>query len=307
MGELLPIDYYHVVFTIPKELNDLGLRNKEQFYKILFDVSAATLLTIAKDPKHLGALIGFFSILHTWGQDLMFHPHIHCVVTGGGLNEDSEWISTKPGFFLSVRVLSRLFRRLFLEALKSAFQNNLFKFPGMIAGLEAPTAFQALLAPLGNIEWVVYAKPPFGGPSQVLEYLGRYTHRVAISNQRLVEYKDGMVSFQYKKYDSDDSQKSRCMTITDDEFIRRFLLHSLPPGFQRIRHYGLLASRNKKKNLARCREQLNADTGGLLPTVVQVQAAVAELLEVARGCPVCKLGVMVRIGIIAPVCLWDSS
>ena len=306
-GELLPIDYYHVVFTIPMQLNDLALRNKKLFYKILFNTSAATLKTIAKDPKHLGAQIGFFSILHTWGQDLKFHPHIHCVATGGGLNEDSQWISCKPGFFLCVKVLSRLFRRLFLEAIQSAFQKELFTFPGKIAGLEDPDAFQKLLEPLKEIEWVVHAKPPFGGPLHVLEYLGRYTHRVAISNQRILDHKDGLVTFQYKKYNSADSHKSRQMTIPAEEFIRRFLLHSLPPGFQRIRHYGLFASRNKKKNLALCRKQLHADTDGLLPSVVQVQRVVAELLEVARGCPVCKVGVMVRVGIVAPVYRWDSS
>lgn len=307
-AELLPIDYYHVVFTIPEQLNDLALRNQALFFKLMFETSAATLQTIAADPKHLGAQIGFFSILHTWGQDLRFHPHIHCVATGGGVSPDrSQWVGCKPGFFLPVRVLSALFRRLLLEALDQAFRNQLLLFPGTIAHLEDPAAFRTLLQPLKHIDWVVHAKPPFGGPVQVLQYLGRYTHRVAISNERILAFDKGQVTFQYKKYHSADSHKSRRMTISAEEFIRRFLLHSLPPGFQRIRHYGLFASRNKKQNLSLCRELLNATTDGLLVCAAQVQEVVAQILEVCRNCPVCHAGLMIRTEIIGKVRRCDSS
>jgi hypothetical protein len=221
--ELLPIDYHHVVFTIPEPLNDLVLRNKPQLYKILFAASAATLQTIAADPRHLGAQIGFFSVLHSWGQNLLFHPHIHCVATGGGISLDgTRWVSAKPGFFLPVRVLSRLFRRLFLEAVEDAFRSGLLAFPGAIAGLRQPAAFAQLIASLKQVEWVVYSKPPFGGPLRVLEYLGRYTHRVAIDNRRILNVADGKVTFQYKQYRSADAHKSRTMTVDADEFIRRF-------------------------------------------------------------------------------------
>ena len=311
-GELLPIDYYHVVFTIPAQLNDLALRNQQLFFKLMFETTAAALRIIAIDPKHLGAEIGFFSILHTWGQNLLFHPHIHCVVTGGGLNHrHSQWIHCKPKFFLPVKVLSAEFRGLLLEALELAFQNNQLQFPGQIAALANPSVFRALIEPLKKIKWVAYAKAPFGGPLQVLEYLGRYTHRVAISNQRILAVDGDQVTFQYKNYHSADSQKSRRMTISAEEFIRRFLLHSLPPGFQRIRHYGLFASRNKKNNLALCRQLLHADTDGLLPSITQVQAhgktVVDRLLAACRDCPVCHTGLMVRTRIIAPVRWADSS
>ena len=307
-AELLPIDYYHVVFTIPEQLNDLALRNQSLFYKLLFETTAATLQTIAADPKRLGAKIGFFSILHTWGQNLLFHPHIHCVVTGGGVSPDhSQWIRCKPGFFLPVRVLSALFRRLLLEALDRAFRHQQLQFPGTIAALADPAAFAALLQPLKRIDWVVHAKPPFGGALQVLQYLGRYTHRVALSNQRILAFDHGEVTFQYKDYRSSNPQKSRRMTIAADEFIRRFLLHSLPPGFQRIRHYGLFASRKKKENLALCRQLLDATTDGLLPSIAQVQAVVAELLEQSRECTCCHAGLMIRTRILTPVRGWNSS
>ena len=304
----MPIDYYHVVFTIPEQLNDLALRNQSLFYKLLFETTAATLQTIAADPKRLGAKIGFFSILHTWGQNLLFHPHIHCVVTGGGVSPDhSQWIRCKPGFFLPVRVLSALFRRLLLEALDRAFRHQQLQFPGTIAALADPAAFAALLQPLKRIDWVVHAKPPFGGPLQVLQYLGRYTHRVALSNQRILAFDHGEVTFQYKDYRSSNPQKSRRMTIAADEFIRRFLLHSLPPGFQRIRHYGHFASRKKKESLALCRQLLDATTDGLLPSIAQVQAVVAELLEQSRECTCCHAGLMIRTRILAPVRGWNSS
>lgn len=299
-GELLPIDYYHVVFTIPEQLNPLALQNKAVFYKLLFDTTAATLQTIALDPKHLGAEIGFFSILHTWGQSLTHHPHIHCVVTGGGLRPDhSGWVHCRPGFFLSVRVLSRLFRRLFLQALQKAFDKQDLSFHGVLTALGHPQAFRALLAPLAKCEWVVYAKPPFGGPGQVVEYLGRYTHRVAISNHRLRNVEDGQVTFQYKQYRSKKAHQQREMTVSADEFIRRFLLHSLPPGFQRIRHYGLLASRGKLAMLALCRRHLNAPPPEPLPAAEAKAAMQAQLLAPVLRCPQCLIGVMVRIQFFA--------
>ena len=201
-GELLPIEYFHLVFTIPEQLNALALQNQKVVYKILFETSAKTLTTIAADPKHLGAQIGFFSILHTWGQNLLHHPHVHCVVTGGGLSPDGNWISCRPGFFLSVRVLSRLFRRQFLEAIEAAFSLGKLVFCGELAGLGE--CFPTLLANLRRLEWVVYAKPPFGGPLQVIEYLGRYTHRVALDNGRIEAVDDQRVSFQYRDYRSKD-------------------------------------------------------------------------------------------------------
>ena len=306
-GELLPIDYHHVVFTIPQQLNDLVLRNKPLLYKILFAASASTLQAIAADPRHLGARIGFFSVLHSWGQNLLFHPHIHCVATGGGISLDgTRWISTRPGFFLPVRVLSRLFRRLFLEALEDAFRQQLIRFPGKVASLAEPGAFLKLTASLKRVEWVVYSKPPFEGPHRVLEYLGRYTHRVAIDNRRILNVGDGEVTFQYKQYRSASAHKSRTMTLDADEFIRRFLLHTLPPGFARIRHYGLLAGRTKKRNLAYCRELLKIPADTLLPTALQVQAALSEIETDSRRCPACRIGNMFRIAVIAPV-RQDSS
>jgi hypothetical protein len=304
-GELLPVEYFHVVFTIPEQLNALALQNQQTVYKILFQASARTLETIAADPRHLGARIGFFSILHTWGQNLLHHPHIHCVVTGGGISLDGQsWISCRPGFFLSVRVLSRLFRRLFLEALQRAFSSQQLQFFGSIAGLS--DVFPQLLDELASREWVVYAKPPFGGPRQVIDYLGRYTHRVAIDNHRILAMDDDRVSFQYKDYRSRDRYKARHMTVTAEEFIRRFLLHTLPAGFQRIRHYGLLASRNKKAMLVLCRGLLNAD---LLPSAEQI-AACLPVMPMVTICPVCRVGQMIRIELL-PCFPWlpamDSS
>ena len=232
-AELLPIAYFHVVFTIPEQLNPLALQNKKVFYDLLFTTTAATLQTIARDPKHLGAEIGFFSILHTWGQTLTHHPHIHSVVTGGGLRPDrTGWIHSRQRFFLSVRVLSRLFRRLFLEALEKAFEKERLSFHGNLTPLAQPDSFRALPGPLRHREWVVYSKPPFGGPQQVIDYLGRYTHRVAISNHRIQNVENGQVTFQYKQYRAEDGNQDREMTVPAEEFIRRFLLHSLPPRCQ---------------------------------------------------------------------------
>jgi hypothetical protein len=313
-----------VVFTVPQQLNDLILRNKPLLYKILFAASADTLQTIAADPRHLGAQIGFFSVLHSWGQNLLFHPHIHCVATGGGISLDgTRWISSKPGFFLPVRVLSSLFRRLFLEALEDAFRENRLCFPGKISALQEPAAFFELTASLRRGAWVVltrggdeqpalswirctfrlrlWSKPPFGGPQRVLEYLGRYTHRVALDNRRILDVRDGKVTFQFKQYRSANAHKSRSMTLAVDEFIRRFLLHSLPPGMPRIRHYGLFAGRTKRRNLSRCRELLEIPAENLLPSAAQIQAAILPIPDSLRRCPACLIGIMIRIARIAPL------
>lgn len=299
-SELLPAPYFHVVFTIPKQLNALALQNKAVLYGILFQASGQTLLTIARDPKHLGANIGFFSILHTWGQNLLHHPHVHSVVTGGGLSLDGKnWIGCRPGFFLSVRVLSRLFRRLFLKALRQAWLSAKLTFHGSLRALGDQAGFQRLLQTLGRQEWVVYAKPPFGGPAQVLAYLGRYTHRVAISNNRLLRADGDHVKFRYKNYRAQHGGRVRTMTLEVDEFIRRFLLHTIPPGFQRIRHYGLLASRNKRTTLAQCRQLLSGAGGpGILPAEAGETPVQSD--HKVQPCPVCRTGEMRRVEILPP-------
>jgi len=301
LRELLPIPYFHVVFTVPPAVADIALQNKRAVFQILFRASAETLLTIAADPKHLGATIGFFSILHTWGQNLLFHPHVHCVVTGGGLSPARDaWVSTRPNFFLSVRVLSRLFRRLFLDALHHAYAKGDLRFHGKLAALSDPEVLQTYLAPARHSEWVVYAKPPFGGPAQVIEYLGRYTHRVALSNQRLLSFQNQQVTFQHKDYRSGDPQRWRSMTLAVEEFVRRFLLHVLPPGFQRIRHYGLLTNRSRAGNLTRCRQLLLGVRSELLPAVAQIAAMRTLIVAGAARCPVCQIGQMRRISQIPP-------
>jgi len=297
-AELLPVEYFHVVFTIPEELARIAFYNKEVVYGILFRAASETLLTIAADPKHLGAGIGFFAILHTWGQNLLHHPHVHCVVPGGGLSPDYDrWISCLPGFFLPVRVLSRLFRRLFLEALERAFQNTDLVFFGDLEPLREAAEFTRYLAPLRAAEWVVYCKPPFGGPQRVLEYLGRYTHKVAISNRRILSMHNGVVSFLWKDY---RDGKSKVMAVTVEEFIRRFLIHTLPPGFPRIRYFGYLANRHRAGKLALCRQLLSAPVGALLPQPADCRL----MLQTFPGapswrCPQCQVGTMIRIGITA--------
>jgi hypothetical protein len=255
-AELLPeVEYFHVVFTIPESIAAIAYQNKKALYDILFRTSAETLRTIAADPKHLGAEIGFITLLHTWGQNLQHHPHVHCVVPGGGVAPDSEhWISCRPGFFLPVRVLSRLFRRLFLEQLRHAFDTSVLHFYGKLEPLADAQAFSAFLAPAAQAEWVVYAKPPFGDARHVLDYLGRYTHRVAISNNRLIRFDGSDVIFRWKDYKHASAHKT--MTLTADEFIRRFLLHVLPDGFKHIRSYGLLANCHRAARLATCRRLL---------------------------------------------------
>jgi hypothetical protein len=308
-AELLPCEYFHVVFTLPEPLMPLALQNKRQMYGLLFRATAETLQSIAADPKHLGAQIGFFCILHTWGQTLTAHPHLHCVVPGGGLSLDgSRWVACRPGFFLPVRVLSRRFRTLYLRYLEQAYAAGKLQFHGKLEQLSEPLAFARYLAPLRQSEWVVYSKPPFGGPERVLDYLGRYTHRVAISNNRLKELKDGQVTFAYKDYKHEHRQK--LMTLSANEFLRRFLLHILPDGFQRIRHYGLFGNRHRAENLTRCRELLQVPAP-VLPQDHDYRERCRQLTgQDLRQCPQCKKGQMVRIAVLgagAVITGWDSS
>jgi hypothetical protein len=295
-GELLPVEYFHVVFTVPEQIARLAFYNKAVVYGILFRAAAETLLTIARDPKHLGAEIGFFGILHTWGQNLLHHPHVHFVVPGGGIGADGNWVRCRPGFFLPVRVLSRLFRRLFLQALLKAFENHQIEFFSQLEPLKDQTAFRAFLDPLRKSEWVVYAKKPFGGPQTAIQYLGRYTHRVALSNDRILGVSEGRVTFQWKDYRGKDRHKSRTLTLNAEEFIRRFLIHTLPPGFQRIRYFGLMANRHRKQTLALCRELLTGPGNPLLPAVTQCLALWRARTTLERlRCPKCCSGLLIRI------------
>jgi len=311
-ADLLPVEYFHVVFTLPQPIACIAFYNPDTLYNILFRATAETLLTLAGDPKHLGAGIGFFAVLHTWGQNLLHHPHLHCIVPGGGLSPDHQrFIACRPGFFLSVRVLSRLFRRLFLKALDQAFENGQLHFFGDLEPLHAPAAFLSYLAPLRQAEWVVYSKPPFGGPQQALQYLGRYTHRVAISNPRLVSHQDGRVSFQWKDYRHKHKRNSQLMTLDAAEFIRRFLLHTLPPGFQRIRHFGFLANCHRKVKLTLCRQLLAAPLLGPLQPAKCPQR-LHEILEKplircphCNICPHCGIGTLLRIAIL-PRYAWPA-
>jgi hypothetical protein len=307
-AELLPVEYFHVVFTVPEEVARIAFYNQETVYSILFRAVSETLLTIARDPQHLGCEIGFFAILHTWGQNLLHHPHIHCVVPGGGLSPDHErWISCKPGFFLPVQVLSELFRRLVLEALKEAFPQGKLRFFGEIESLRTEAAFLESLDWLSQIDWVAYAKPPFGGPQQALEYLARYTHRIALSNDRLLAVSQGEVTFQWKDYRSEHKQKSRKMTLAADEFIRRFLIHTLPPGFQRIRHFGFLANRCRKQKLALCRRLLATPATELLPSAAQCLVLLAVLATPpSTSCPQCGAGVLLRTSVL-PAYFWPAK
>src|SRR6266516_504517 len=256
-ADLLPVPYFHVVYTLPAQIADIAYQNKAVIYDLLFKASAETTLTIAADPKHLGARIGFMSVLHTWGSALTHHPHVHMVVPGGGLSPDgSKWIACRPRYFLTVQVLSALFRRLFLEMLVAAHLSGRLQFIGEHARLTDKAAFAAYLAPLREINWVVYAKEPFAGARQVLRYLSRYTHRIAISNHRLLSADEKAVTFKYKDYRIEGPARYKTMTLATHEFIRRFLIHVLPKGFHRIRHYGLFASTCRADNIARARELL---------------------------------------------------
>jgi len=297
-AELLPVPYFHIVFTLPQVIGEIGFQNKAVVYNILFSAAAETLRTIGADPKHLGAEIGVVAVLHTWGQALTHHPHLHCVVPGGGLSLDGErWIACRPGFFLPVRILSRLFRRLFLERLRDAFDAGQLKFFSDLAHLAEPAAFANHIKPLATAEWVVFAKRPFGGPEQVLAYLGRYTHRVAIANSRLLTFQDGRVSFRWKDYRHHDRQ--RVMTLDAGEFIRRFLLHVLPAGFHRIRHYGFLANGHRAAKLSLCRRILDVPTAPATGNTGECfdDGANRHQEDGFRRCPCCG-GHMAILGLI---------
>jgi putative transposase/transposase-like zinc-binding protein len=286
-AELLRVPYFHVVFTLPAAIADIAFQNKAVIYDLLFKASAETLITIAADPKHLGARIGILSVLHTWGSALTHHPHVHMIVPGGGFSLDGKsWVSCRPDFFLPVRVLSRLFRRLFLEKLVAAHTAGQLQFFGDHASLVDPQAFADYLAPLRKSEWVVYSKRPFGGPEEVLRYLARYTHRVAISNQRLIALDNDAVTFKWKDYRLDGRERYKRMTLATHEFIRRYLIHVLPAGFHRIRYYGLLATPSRAGNIARARKLLGPP---ILP-IEAIKAASSELNEPQPPkypCPCC--------------------
>jgi hypothetical protein len=295
---------------VPEEIAAIALQNKRAVYGILFHATAETLRLIAADPEHLGAEIGFFAVLHTWGQNLVHHPHLHCVVPGGGLSPDGKrWISCRPDFFLPVRVLSRLFRRLFLEALQKAFDSGKLRFSASLEALGDRQAFVRYLSPLKKAEWVVYAKRPFAGPQQVLNYVGRYTHRVAISNDRLLDIENDRVRFVWKDYRDNNEQKT--MDLPAEEFIRRFLLHVLPDGFQRIRYYGFLSNRHRDEKLALCRQLLEMPPSDRNPVAPDEPSDYCRLYEQLTGhslkqCPVCQQGRMVEVEILAPT-LGDTS
>ena len=286
-GLLLPVEYHHVVFTLPQALGPLALQNPRVLYGLLFSAAWQTVRELALDPHYLGAEVGLLAVLHTWGQTLCHHPHVHCVVTGGGLACDvrgrpespPRWRSCRPGFFLPVRVLSRLFRGKFLAGLRAAYAAGRLAMHGRCAGLAEPSAFAALVTPLYGQEWVVYAKPPVGGPAQVLKYLARYTHRVALSNARLLSLADGAVTFRYKDYA--DERRAKTLTLAADEFLRRFLMHVLPRGFMKVRHYGLLANRYRAAKLRDCRRLL------LVVLVAAVLAGAGQQPAEPRRCPSC--------------------
>jgi hypothetical protein len=305
-AELLDVPYFHVVFTVPEEIAATALQNKKVVYDILFRVTAETLTTIAGDPKHLGARIGFFAVLHSWGQNLMFHPHLHCVVPGGGPSPDGDhWVSCRPDFFLPVRVLSRLFRRLFLEALRKAFDAGKLQFFGTLGLLRDRSAFTRYLAPLKKLRWIVYAKAPFAGPEQVLDYVGRYTHRVAISNNRLLDIDNDQIRFRWKDYRHGDQVKT--MTLASEEFIRRFLLHVLPNGFRRIRYYGFLGNRHRQENLVLCRRLLGMQMAESTTVGLPTETNYLDRYEALTGrslrqCPQCGRGSMIVVQILARLC-----
>jgi hypothetical protein len=295
-AELLPVPYFHVVFTLPAAIAAIAYHNKAHVYGILFRAASETLLTIAADPRHLGARIGITAVLHTWGSAMTHHPHLHCIVPGGGLSPDGkQWISCRPGFFLPVRVLSRLFRRLFLDKLAAAHRDGSLRFFGEHVGLADPDQFAAYLAPLRKIEWVVYAKRPFAGPEAVLAYLSRYTHRVAISNSRLVAFDGRTVTFTWKDYRAKAADRQKLMTLGATEFIRRFLLHVLPTGFHRIRHYGLSANGGRADNLTRARELLKVEP----PADQSLTEPHDPAQPVTRPCPNCGAP-MIVIDTFAP-------
>ncbi len=287
-ADLLPVGYFHLVFTLPAEIAPIAYQNKSVVYDLLFRMSSETLLTIAADPKHLGARIGITAVLHTWGSAMTHHPHVHMIVPGGGISLDgTHWVRCRPGFPLPVRVLSRLFRRLFLTRLAAAHAAGRLVFFGELDGLRGREAFAAYLAPLRRKNWFVYAKPPFAGPEAVLAYLARYTHRVAIANSRLVALDERGVTFRYKDYRQNGQARYRTMTLAPDEFIRRFLLHVLPKGFHRIRHYGLLASATCKANIARAKELIAAPLSSIDPSTEHAADVAAGAADHRPPCPCC--------------------
>jgi hypothetical protein len=302
-AEILPTHYFHLVFTLPEQIAAIAYQNKELIYGMLFRAAAETLSTIAADPKHLGAEIGFFAVLHTWGQNLLHHPHLHCVVPGGGIAPDgSRWISCCARFFLPVRVLSRLFRRLFLTYLQEAFDAGKLRFFSSLEGLREPRVFRRHLDAVRYAKWVVYAKAPFAGPQQVVDYLGRYTHRVAIANHRIMDIENGQVTFNWRDYR--DRNQPKIMTLAAEEFIRRFLLHVLPPGFHRIRYYGFLGNRRRKEKLAHCRHLLGMTPPKESPAQPQPYADYRDRYEQLTGhslreCPVCHRGRMITVNLLA--------
>jgi hypothetical protein len=304
-AELLPVPYFHVVFTLPQQIGRLALQNQRHIYSILFQAASQTLLTIAADPKHLGASIGFLAVLHTWGQNLHLHPHLHCVVPGGGFSPDgSRWIACpKDSFFLPYKVLSRRFRTLFLLSLGKAFRKGQLHLSGELRDLAKPAAFQALCETAAHLEWVVHVKPPFGGPRRVLKYLARYTHRVAISNHRLRTLENGRVSFDWKDYA--DHSRTKTMSLDAIEFIRRFLLHVLPSGLVRIRHFGFLANRVRRQKLIQCRALLAASQPPISIDSDDPTTSVAD----PHACPICKRGRLVVIELLSAetVAVQDSS
>jgi hypothetical protein len=294
----LPVAYSHVVFTLPQQLAPLALRNQRLLYDLLFRAASETLLAIAADPRHLGARIGVLAVLHTWSQDLRHHPHLHCLVPAGGLAFDhSRWVACRPGFFLPVRVLSRLFRGKMLALLQQAYKKGELRCLGTIANLADPRQFHSLLRQLRSMEWIVYAKPPFGGPEHVLKYLARYTHRVAIANGRLLDLVNGQVRFRWR--DSKHNNRIKVMTLDAVEFIRRFLLHVLPQGFVRIRHFGLLANRNRRRALALCRMHLHAATAEPTRILTPLQQQALH-----RCCPSCQRG---TLHVIARLSAYDLT
>ena len=289
-AELLPVSYFHVVFTLPDSLGAMALQNKRIVYGLLFRAASQTLLEIVADPKHLGTRIGFLAVLHTWGQNLMHHPHLHCVVPAGGLSLDgSKWVRCRKGFFLPVRV-SKVFRGKFIAMIKQAYQLDKLTFHGQLASLSQAQRFEQYLNASVKTDWVVYAKRPFGGPEQVLKYLARYTHCVAISNHRLVSMDNDKVTFRWKDYAQ--GYRQRTMTLKATEFIRRFLLHVLPPGFMRIRQFGFMANRHRQEKLDRCRQLLSSP-----PTVTKRCDTNAKTppFEKSDRCPLCKVGRVVII------------
>ena len=299
-AELLPVEYFHLVFTLPHTLNPLAQGNPRVVYSLLFQAVTAALTAFGRDPRHLGGDLGGTAILHTWGQNLSQHLHLHCVVTGGALAPDgARWIPAPPGFLFPVRALAAVFRGKYLDALRRAFAKGPLRFAGSLAPLAEPVAFATWLDQLRRSDWVVYAKRPFAGPAPVLEYFGRYTHRVALSNDRLLSLDDGIVRFRWKDYT--DGNRVKVMALEAEEFIRRFLLHVVPDGFVRIRHFGLLANRTRHAKLARCRELLAPPPAPAVPLRESVQALMLRLtgLEIAR-CAVCQQGQLRRTEILAP-------